>query len=337
MLYGFKIFLYLAPYTKAEMKKLYSIFIVLLLCLTARPASAKEYPDTVLTGMYITSIHDIDFRQKEYSVNLWLWLKYKNRKLDFVQNLEIPQAKTFTKSFTTIDTSNGMVYLVMKLQCVMKDSWKINSFPFDRQRLRLAIENSQFDADEMVFMADTSGKHFDSRFTLNGWRVDSFTMNVGNKVYETAFGDPEQETPKSEYSSLKVRMIITRDAMGIFWKMFLGMYVAFLIAFVCFFIHADSIDARFGLAVGALFAVIGNKYIIDSSLPETTSFTLVDSLHGITLFFIFLVISQAVYALTLVKRGELKRANRYDKIAAIVIFVLYTVINILFIYDAART
>lgn len=33
----------------------------------------------------------------------------------------------------------------MKLQCVMKDSWKISNFPFDRQTLRLSIENSQFD------------------------------------------------------------------------------------------------------------------------------------------------------------------------------------------------
>jgi len=31
--------------------------------------------------------------------------------------------------------------------------------------------------------------------------------------------------------------------------------------------------------MGCLFAVIGNKYIIDSSLPETTSFTLVDTLN----------------------------------------------------------
>jgi hypothetical protein len=30
-------------------------------------------PDTVKVGVYITSIHDIDFKQKEYALNLWLW------------------------------------------------------------------------------------------------------------------------------------------------------------------------------------------------------------------------------------------------------------------------
>jgi hypothetical protein len=53
-----------------------------------------------------------------------------------------------------------------------------------------------------------------------------------------------------------------------------------------------GIDSRFGLSVGSLFAVIGNKYIIDSALPESSSFTLVDLLHGITLFFILAVIAR---------------------------------------------
>jgi hypothetical protein len=43
--------------------------------------------DTVKVGIYITSIHDIDFKQKEYALNLWLWLKYKNKDFNFLQNL----------------------------------------------------------------------------------------------------------------------------------------------------------------------------------------------------------------------------------------------------------
>lgn len=78
--------------------------------------------DTVRVGMYITSIHDIDFKQKEYTITFWLWLKYKNREFDFFNNLEIPQAKTVEKSFSTVDTTDQQVYMMMKLQCVMKDS-----------------------------------------------------------------------------------------------------------------------------------------------------------------------------------------------------------------------
>jgi len=291
-------------------------------------------PDTVRTGVYITSIHDINFKDKEYTIDLWLWLKYKNKDFDFVKNLEVPQAKTVEKSFSTIDSADGKIYLLMKLQCVMKDTWAINNFPFDKQRLRFSIENSQFDSDAMVFVTDTLGKHFDPRFTLRGWNVDSLNITTGIKQYETTFGDESVKTPHTEYSNYKVRMVISRDAMGLFWKVFLGMYVAFLIAYMCFYIHVDSIDSRFGLSVGALFAVIGNKYIIDSTLPESTTFTLVDMLHGLTLLFILTVIISTSYTLKLIKRNQVEKAVKIDFICAQVLLASYIVLNVYFIWSA---
>jgi hypothetical protein len=310
-------------------------FIIILFASSITNAQ-KAAPDTVYSGVYITSIHDINFKDKEYNVNLWLWLKYKNKKFDFLHNLEVPQAKSVTTSYSTVDSSDNKIYILMKLQCVMKDSWAIDNFPFDRQKLRFSIENSQFDSKSLVFAADTLGKHFDPRFTLRGWRIDSLDISTGIKIYETGFGDESLKKPHTEYSNFKVRLQINRDAMGLFWKMFLGMYVAFLIAYMCFYIHTDSIDSRFGLSVGALFAVIGNKYIVDSALPESTTFTLVDTLHGITLLFILTVIICTSYSLKLVKREKIDKAKRFDLICAQVLLAVYLLLNAYFIWGANR-
>ena len=296
--------------------------------------AAPTKPDTVSTGIYVTSIHDIDFIKQEYTVDFWLWLKYKTADFDFMQNLEVPQAKSVEKSFATVDTVNGKIYILMKLQCVMKDSWKIVDFPFDKQTLRLSIENSQYDSKSFIFLPDTLGKHFDPRFTLQGWLIDSFNITTGIKPYETTFGDPSLTVPHTEYSSFRVRLIIHRNAIGLFWKLFIGMYVAFLIAYVCFYIHADSIDSRFSLSVGSLFAVIGNKYIVDSSLPESVTFTLVDMLHGITLFFILIFITATAWSLRLIKSGKIKQANRFDLITAQILLLIYIVLNVYFISQA---
>lgn len=312
-----------------NLSRLVTVLLLGMLLSVSRPAYAQ--PDTVSVGIYITSIHDIDFKQKEFSANFWLWLRYKNKAFDFYQNLEVPSAKSVTKSFVMVDSSDGEVYMQMKLQCVMKDSWRINNFPFDRQRLRISIENSQYDSRYLVFVPDTVGENFDKRFTLNGWSIDSCTTIAGTKIYETAFGDRSIAKPRTEYSAFRVRLVITRDAMGIFWKMFLGMYIAFLIAFTCFYIHTDGIDSRFGLSVGALFAVVGNKYIIDSSLPESTTFTLVDTLHGLTLFFIFSVVAATAWSLYLVKLEQPLRARRFDRFMAKVVMILYIAANVYFI------
>ncbi|MFN8289687.1 MAG: hypothetical protein U0U70_05500 [Chitinophagaceae bacterium] len=309
----------------------------LLFCVVTHFAKAGDpAPEKVSVGIYITSIHDIDFRQKEYTISFWLWFKYKNKAFDFEHNLEIPNAKTVTQSYITTDTSGGRVYMQMKIQCVMKDSWQINNFPFDHQRLRLFIENSQYDSRSLVFVADTVGANFDPRFTLSGWNIDSCVIATGIKKYETAFGDTSFKKPHTEYSNFRVRVVINRSASGLFWKMFLGMYIAFLIAYVCFFIHADILDARFGLSVGALFAVVGNKYIIDSSLPESTSFTLVDTLHGLTLFSILAVIVENAWALRLVKQGKHKASVKLDMYFGNALLAFYTLVNIYFIWQASR-
>ncbi len=294
----------------------------------------KAHPDSVKTGIYVTSIHNIDFKNNEYTINFWLWLKYKKREFDFAQNLEIPQAKSYNKLYTSLDSSKDGYYLLLQLQCVMKDSWRINNFPFDEQKLRLSFENSQYDSKDMVFVPDTLGKHYDPRFTLRGWDIDSFVVSTNIKKYETNFGDPTEPKPHMEYSAYRVRISMDRDATSLFWKIFLGMYVAFCISYICFYIHADNIDSRFGLSVGSLFAAIGNKYIIDSSLPESTTFTLVDTLHGITLLSIFIVVACSVYSLKLMKKNKLKEANRFDMLAAQVLLVLYVGVNVYFIYSA---
>lgn len=311
--------------------------LLLLLCMSVLNPEIHAQAvnkDTVHTGIYITSIHNIDFKQKEFVITFWLWLKYRNKDFDFFNNLEVPAAKSVEKSFFTIDTTGDRIYMQMKLQCVMKDSWKIDNFPFDEQKLRLSIENSQFDAKSLLFVADTLGEHFDRRFTLRGWNIDSCIITAGKKVYETAFGVEDAVKQQSEYSAFRVRLSIRRNATGLFWKMFMGMYLAFFISFICFFIHADGMDSRFGLSVGSLFAVVGNKYIIDSSRPESSSFTLVDTLHGITLFFILAVVAVNTYSLRLIKRNKVGQAIQFDNRAAMISFLVYLLLNIWFIWRA---
>lgn len=317
------------------MKKILLLFI--LLFLQSSYAQKKQLPDTVSVGVYINSLHNIDFKEKEYTISLWLWLKYRNPDFDFSKYLEVPMAKTVDKSFYTTDTlDDGRISMLMKLQCVMKDNWKIENFPFDKQKLRFTIENSQFDKNDLVFVYDSVGKNY-SKWIVSGWNVNPkhFKISTGIKKYETTFGDTSIEKPLTEYSNFKIYIGLERDSWWLFLKLFLGMYISFLLSLVCFFIHRDSIDSRFGLSVGALFAVIGNKYVVDSTLPESTSFTLVDALHGLTLVFVFAVVACSAYSLRLIKSNKTPQAKRFDKISGYLLLLTYIIVNIVLVYQAS--
>jgi len=58
---------------------------------------------------------------------------------------------------------------------------------------------------------------------------------------------------------------------------------------------------------------LGNKYIVDSILPQSTTFTLVDKLHIVTYIFLLLCIILSVISLRLWKTDREKQSVRFDK------------------------
>jgi hypothetical protein len=123
----------------------------------------KPHPDTVSVGIYVTSIHNIDFKQKQYDIHFWIWFRYKNKALNFSENLEIPNAKSSAKLFNITDSTDkeSGIYTLMKYQCTINDSWVVDNFPFDHQTLRIRFENSQYDETAMVFKVDKKGEQYD--------------------------------------------------------------------------------------------------------------------------------------------------------------------------------
>jgi hypothetical protein len=293
-------------------------------------------PDTVRIGTYIISIHDINFQQKEYTIRFWLWLIYDNLQFDFAKQIDIPNAKTIEQPEVLMDMVDGKMWQLMKMKCEMKQNWKVNDFPFDRQRLVVHIENSIYDKNQLVFVADEFGSAYDRELTLDGWHIRDFRVTTNTHEYITVFGDPRSELMHSEYDSFDIIIDIERNAWGLFLKIFIGMYIAFLIAVLSFTPKANELEPRFGLPVGGLFAAVGNKYIIDSLLPESSSFTLVDTLHTITFLGIFVTLLISAVALRLYERDKKEASARVDYWGSRSVIVLYVLLNIAIVWLAEK-
>jgi len=298
--------------------------------------STEEAPDTVHVGAYIISVHDINFHNKEYTVRFWLWLLYDNLEFDFPTQIDIPNAKQIDKPEVIMDMVDGKMWQLLKMKCVMKQNWHVADFPFDKQHLHVQIENSIYDKGSLVFVPDEMGSTFDRELTLDGWRITNFEVTTKPHEYTTVFGDPNTDMLHSEYASFVIKMDIERDAWGLFFKIFIGMYIAFLISILSFITKPAELEPRFGLPVGGLFAAVGNKYIIDSLLPESSSFTLVDSLHVTTFMAIFATLLVSAVALYCHDRGKDKIGGRINYWGSRVVIISYVIMNAVMIYFAVQ-
>ncbi len=254
------------------MKQLLILICLVLVMLQTRAQTddlPAKGPDTVRVGAYVISLHDINFHDKEYTIRFWLWFVYDNPAFDFSTQLDIPNAKSIEPPEIISDSLNGKAWIIMKMKCVMKERWDVKDFPFDMQHLRVQIENTLFDNQALVFVPDQAGSQFDDQEAIDGWVIEHFRVAPGDNDYRTGFGDTTVD--RQVFSTFKIEMDIKRDAWGLFMKIFIGMYIAFMISVISFTPHPSELEPRFGLPVGGLFAAVGNKYIIDSLLPESSS------------------------------------------------------------------
>jgi hypothetical protein len=117
-------------------------------------------------------------------------------------------------------------------------------------------------------------------------------------------------------------------------KMLTGVYAAFLISCLVFFVSSENQDSRFGLCVGGLFAAIGNKYIVESVVPSTITNTLMDNVHNLTFTFILLIVGIIIISLKLFESEDPRKRSRslwLDRVAFYSIVIAYASTNVFLI------
>ncbi|MEY4930815.1 MAG: hypothetical protein RI909_1539, partial [Bacteroidota bacterium] len=150
-------------------------FILSLVLVFASLSVIQAQPDTVSVGSYVISVHDINFRDKQYTMRFWLWFVYDNPDFDFSTQLDIPNAKSIDSPEIILDSLNGKTWAIMKMKAAMKESWNVLDFPFDKQHLKVQIENTLFDNQSLVFKPDHKGSTFDKNEAIDGWEIVNFT------------------------------------------------------------------------------------------------------------------------------------------------------------------
>ena len=293
----------------------------------ATTKTKKQAPDTARVGCYVISLHDLDFPEQQYTARFWLWL-IKDTISNVDKDVEIPNAKEMKVDNMIMEKLGNKGWLQMKLKCIMKQSWNVKHFPFDKQILKIDVENPQFETDDLVFKVDTLGKSYDPALFVEGWKITNFKLSTGVSSYKTGFGDNTLKKQESSYAKFTIAIELQREAWELFFKLFLGMYIAFAISFVSFFVDAEHAEPRFGLPVGGLFSGVGNKYVIDSYLPTSSTLTIVDTLHGLTFVMIFVIIAFSALILQQSEDNKLKNlAESTNKVVAWSIAIIYVLIN----------
>jgi hypothetical protein len=307
-------------------------FLIAFMVGLGLPSLAQK--DTCQLGIYVNAVYDFNLDEKSFSTDFWVWTNCRNDSLNFKDVLELPNSKAVEFTNFSVEKIAGWNWATQKCKAQLMHQWDISRFPFDTQTLSIELENSEYDATRLVYQADTANSKIDSVFNSTEWCVEKFIIKGDVRRYETTYGNPEL-SGTSSYPRVVAEITIKRkNSWLVLSKMLTGVYAAFLISCLVFFVSSENQDSRFGLCVGGLFAAIGNKYIVESVVPSTITNTLMDNVHNLTFTFILLIVGIIIISLKLFESEDPRKRSRslwLDRVAFYSIVIAYASTNVFLI------
>jgi len=217
------------------------------------------------------------------------------------------------------------------LETELPHKWNLRDFPFDKQKLKVIFQSTNDTSwvrmnPSIQFPPKIQDSDFE--FLIDGLNVVDLTTE--KKYIKTNFvGSHYIEGQRNEViEQLIFNVEIDRNGSYLYFKLFFGGFLSFLISYLVFFIEPEYFETRITLSLGGIFGAVGNKYFVENSMPSIQVLTKADIINNAVIIFIiinvFIVIAQHTSKINLWKFEK-------NTFSASLILILFITSNFLII------
>jgi hypothetical protein len=293
------------------------------------PANADFIPVNI--GIYLDGIENVSIKDSYWQATFYVWFRWKGDKsLDPGKTFQLIDAKIEKKELLDNYVGpDGINYQNYKVTAKMTKFFNTTRVPLDDHMLNIYVEDSASDVSRMRYVADSS-TNISSRVKVPGYSITGIASVVKPHTYKTTYGDPRMaEGKRTTYSEYTFAVSIKRATMGVYFKLFIGLFAGVILTLGSFFIRPSDTGPRFGLPSAAYFGAVANTYMVSSLMPSTGQFGLSDLVTGIGLVTISLcVVATLTSGYYFLRREEKEFSRHLDRASWVVIFVGYVCVNI---------
>ena len=287
-------------------------------------------PVRVQAGIYVDRIVELSVKDVGWTVDFYLWFRWKGAGAEPGENFQVVDGWIESKEKADEYTNGDEHYRLYRVVARITKFFDVSRFPCDDHVLTINIESPAFERNELLFVADTESSGVSSRVQIAGYSIRQRALLEKPHAYRSTHGDPRLTAGTDRtHSQLRMGIWISRPGWGFYLKMFIALFGAVGVAILAFFIKPTDVDPRFGLGVGALFAVIANMYVTSSLVPDIGTMTLADMVNVVGIVTIFLTLLQSTISLYLYDRkGKEALSRMFDRVSFAVLLAGYVTINL---------
>jgi hypothetical protein len=259
---------------------------------TPAPVPEPASPTPVTVGMFVTRIDDLDMVANAFDTTFWMWCKTSAPEFTIEGDVELPGGRSTEFSNLTQQEADGLRSQAVKCKASIAKDWNLANYPFDRQQLTIRIEATERTVDQIAFVPDLANTKVLPDIALEGYHARGITATTGATTYDSDFGELVASGDVRTYPWVDFHVDLVHDGMKVFVKLFIATYAAFVVALLTVLLKPEDIDAKLALVLTSFFAVIGNQYILDSTVHSSGGFNLIDKIQAST--FAFAVLASAL-------------------------------------------
>lgn len=264
-------------------------------------------PIQIDCGVYVNSFGSFDYNKNTYFINFHIWWLMDENIEYFPENkLEITNAHYWTKLWTARDRVDNKIRAQARIYATIPQNWDMKYFPFDRQKIRISLEDSKVSIEKVKYNALSEMSMMSPDIDMSGWKVRFDLIHQPHQA-QSNFGNTDLK--KIINSRIDLIFVIKREGWKIFFIYFIGYFSAIFLSCISFLIPRHYFKESTTLCVGAIFAAITNKTQLEFSLSASSGLSFSGIFTLCTFFFIILTIINTILTNYLHNRGKKSLSN----------------------------
>jgi hypothetical protein len=296
------------------------------------PPVTYEKPERVTVGAHINDILEVDMRNHSYRLDMYVWFRWRDPSLRPWETAEFmnafdPADHVRTPAYDVPQVMpDGSLHMVIRQQGKFSNKFPMHKFPFDRQLLVAAMEDSVDDVRGVVYITDRFEKggpiSANPEIVLPGLMMERPRLEIRAFPYPTGFGDLTQETLQP-YARASFIMPVVRPAASTAVKIFLPLGLVIFCAGLVFFVHPSYVEGRLGVTITALLTLVALQLTTSSGLPEVDYLLMTDKIYALSYLFIIAAMLQVARTSPMVRAEKFTEAVRNDRRALVALLSLF--------------
>ena len=287
----------------------------------AAPSASKSTIESVETGIYLSDIPSITFKDKKFQADFKVFFRWKDDAVNPVDSFEIVNGHIDNKELVVKKKIGNINYASAHVEATIHRNFDLSHYPMDNQVIKIQLEDR---SGTLVYAADTQNSDVNPKINMPGWTLGKPETYASTTKYKTTYGDPSQSSgAESSVPRLTMAVELHRAGNAFLLKNFSMMILAAYCAFAAFLVRADYIDARLAFSLSAVFIASSTQGVLAGSLPDGEGLTLGDLFYQTTVLFIVISVAGSVRTFRDFLSGDEALSIRHSTRYAIALSLLY--------------